>query len=136
MKKREDYVREFNKAFLRKSNENPSVGLLKFRKRLIEEEVKELFNDIDDAVFILEKGEEIPKSLLLNMLKELADVQYVVSGMSVDVEPLNNLEEAFIRVHKSNMSKLGEDGKPIYRDDGKIIKGPNYKEPDLNDLID
>lgn len=45
-------------------------------------------------------------------------------------------DEAFRRVHLSNMSKLGEDGKPIYREDGKVMKGPNYKEPDLEDLID
>lgn len=43
--------------------------------------------------------------------------------------------EAFRRVHASNMSKLGEDGKPIKREDGKILKGPNYKEPDLSDLV-
>jgi hypothetical protein len=42
---------------------------------------------------------------------------------------------AFYRVHESNMSKLGEDGKPIKREDGKILKGPNYKEPDLTDLL-
>jgi predicted HAD superfamily Cof-like phosphohydrolase len=41
----------------------------------------------------------------------------------------------FERVHASNMSKLGEDGKPIKREDGKIQKGPNYKEPDLEDLL-
>ena len=44
--------------------------------------------------------------------------------------------EAFDRVHKSNMSKLGEDGKPIHREDGKVLKGPNYKKPDLSDLMD
>ncbi|KND48779.1 MAG: putative secreted protein [Parcubacteria bacterium C7867-003] len=135
MKTRENYVKEFNEAFMRKSHQEPSSDLLKFRKRLINEEVNELFSDIDEAVSILEKGEEIPKSLLANMLKELADIQYVVSGMSVDVKPMKNLDEAFIRVHNSNMSKLGADGKPIYRDDGKIIKGPNYKEPDLDDLV-
>jgi hypothetical protein len=44
--------------------------------------------------------------------------------------------EAFYRVHESNMSKLGVDGKPIYREDGKVLKGPNYKEPDLSNLMD
>ena len=44
--------------------------------------------------------------------------------------------EAFDRVHQSNMSKLGADGKPIYREDGKVLKGPNYKKPDLSDLMD
>tara|TARA_R110002153_G_scaffold12478_5_gene46486 strand:+ start:2484 stop:2957 length:474 start_codon:yes stop_codon:yes gene_type:complete len=43
--------------------------------------------------------------------------------------------EAFNRVHDSNMSKLGLDGKPIYRQDGKVLKGPNYRKPDLEDLI-
>ena len=47
----------------------------------------------------------------------------------------NTIGEAFTRVHLSNMSKLGEDGKPIRREDGKILKGPNYKAPDLTDLI-
>lgn len=44
--------------------------------------------------------------------------------------------EAFHRVHDSNMSKLGDDGKPVYREDGKILKGPNYKAPDLTDLVE
>ena len=39
------------------------------------------------------------------------------------------------RVFESNMSKLGDDGKPIYREDGKVLKGPNYKKPTLDDLI-
>lgn len=47
----------------------------------------------------------------------------------------NKLKEAFSRVHTSNMSKLGEDGKPIHREDGKVLKGPNYKAPDLSDLV-
>ena len=45
------------------------------------------------------------------------------------------LDEALDRVHKSNMSKLDEDGKPIYREDGKVLKGPNYKPPNLEDLF-
>ena len=45
------------------------------------------------------------------------------------------IQEAFNLVHASNMSKLGDDGKPIRRDDGKILKGPNYKAPDLSALV-
>ena len=45
------------------------------------------------------------------------------------------LDEALDRVHVSNMSKLGKDGKPIYRDDGKVLKGPDYEPPTLMDLI-
>ena len=45
------------------------------------------------------------------------------------------MPEAFRRVHESNMSKLGDDGKPLRREDGKILKGPNYKPPVLDDLL-
>jgi predicted HAD superfamily Cof-like phosphohydrolase len=90
------------------------------------------------------------------LLKELADLQYVVVGAEVsgitelpddvaddimrvahlyDMIPQEILDAAFFRVHESNMSKLGEDGKPILREDGKVLKGPNYATPDLSDLI-
>ncbi len=66
-------------------------------------------------------------------LKELADLVYVSYQFAASQEW--DLDEACRRVHESNMSKLGEDGKPIYRADGKVLKGPNYKEPTLTDLI-
>ena len=68
-----------------------------------------------------------------NQLKELADLVYVCYQFAASQEW--DLDEAMRRVHKSNMSKLGEDGKPIYRGDGKVLKGPNYKPPTLTDLI-
>ena len=66
-------------------------------------------------------------------LKELADLVYVCFQFAASQEW--DLDEAMRRVHKSNMSKLGEDGKPIYRADGKVLKGPNYKKPNLLDLV-
>ena len=66
-------------------------------------------------------------------LKELADLVYVAYQFAASQEW--DLDEAMRRVHESNMSKLGDDGKPIYRDDGKVLKGPHYKPPTLNDLI-
>ena len=66
-------------------------------------------------------------------LKELADLVYVCFQFAASQEW--DLDEAMHRIHESNMSKLGEDGKPIYRVDGKVLKGPNYKPPVLNDLI-
>ena len=66
-------------------------------------------------------------------LKELADLVYVCFQYAENMEW--DLEEALDRVHKSNMSKLGLDGKPIRRVDGKVLKGPNYKPPILNDLV-
>ena len=68
-----------------------------------------------------------------NELKELADLVYVCFQYAENMEW--DLEEALHRVHKSNMSKLGLDGKPIRRVDGKVLKGPNYAPPDLTDLV-
>ena len=132
---REDSVREFHRVFGLTIGADPTVKLLQLRRSLIDEETKELFSDIDAAIAYLERGEIVPRELYTNMLKELADVQVVISGTAVALKPLKELEEAFQRVHDSNMSKLGEDGKPLYRDDGKVLKGPNYFEPDLSDLI-
>ena len=69
----------------------------------------------------------------VNQLKELADLVYVCYQYAESQDW--DLDEAMRRVHASNMSKLGEDGKPIYRGDGKVLKGPNYAPPELNNLI-
>ena len=68
-----------------------------------------------------------------NLLKELADLVYVVYGYAATYGL--NLDEAFRRVHESNMSKLDDNGEPVRRADGKVLKGPNYKEADLGDLV-
>lgn len=134
-KTHEEHIKDFHTAFGLDIGSEPTVRLLKLRRALIDEETKELFADIDSAILHLEKGESVPHELYVNMLKELSDVQVVVSGTAVAVKPLEKLDEAFIRVHESNMSKLGDDGKPIYREDGKVLKGPNYFKPDLTDLV-
>jgi len=66
-------------------------------------------------------------------LKELADLVYVCAQYAENMDW--DLEQALRRVHQSNMSKLGDDGKPIKREDGKVLKGPNYQPPDLSDLV-
>ena len=88
--------------------------------RLIAEEVEEL------TYAYQHEGYE-------NELKELADVVYVCFQYAENMEW--DLEEALDRVHKSNMSKLGLDGKPIRRQDGKVLKGPKYQPPHLFDLV-
>ena len=67
------------------------------------------------------------------IMKEACDLVYVILGMFVEFGW--NFDEAFKRVHESNMSKLDEEGKPIRREDGKILKGPNYQAPNLRDLV-
>ena len=69
-----------------------------------------------------------------NMLKELADLVYVVYGYAATYGW--DLDEALRRVHWSNLSKLGLDGKPIKNAQGKVIKGPNYQKPNLSDLLE
>ena len=66
-------------------------------------------------------------------LKELADLVYVCYQYAENMEW--DLDEAMQRVHRSNMSKLGLDHKPIRRADGKVLKGPNYEPPTLKDLV-
>jgi len=66
-------------------------------------------------------------------LNELADLVYVCFQYAASQEW--DLDEAMRRVHKANMSKLGEDGQPIYRGDGKVLKGPNFKKATFEDLV-
>ena len=68
-----------------------------------------------------------------NCFKELADLVYVCYQYAENMQW--NLDEAMHRVHESNMSKLDNEGNPIYREDGKVLKGPNYQPPNLADLV-
>ena len=128
---REMAVMEFNKAFDHPIDTRMTVDELMLRFEFIREEFEEFSREVHNAGWRLSHGK--PPDNLENLLKELTDLQYVVSGFAV-VFGLP-LQVAFNRVHQSNMSKLGDDGKPIKRDDGKVLKGPNYKEPNLKDLI-
>lgn len=115
-------VREFMEAFeqeVKKKPEWPDVDTVNLRVDLIEEEVQEL----KDAIYNV--GD-------MNLVADaLADILYVVYGAAhafgIDID------NCFREVHVSNMSKLGEDGKPIYREDGKVVKGPNYRPPNLKE---
>ena len=93
---------------------------------LITEEFKE-FLQADGMLF--RHGSNVQ----VECLKELADLVYVCYQYAANMGW--DLDEAMYRVHESNMSKLDEDGKPIYREDGKVLKGPNYKPPNLEDLV-
>lgn len=65
--------------------------------------------------------------------KELTDLLYVCHWTAAKIGI--DINEAFRRVHASNMSKLGPDGKPVKREDGKVLKGPGYHAPDLSDIV-
>jgi len=104
-------------------------GLLIMRMDLIEEEALEIADELP-GVFTNRTQEAIDKAAFT---KELADLLYVTYGMAVTFGL--PLDEVFERVHRSNMSKLDDNGKPIYREDGKVLKGPNYEKPNLDDLF-
>ena len=97
-----------------------------YQKSLIVEEFKEFL----EAEGLLFRDNPTIES---EALKDLADLVYVAYQYAENMGWF--LDEALDRVHLSNMSKLGEDGKPIYREDGKVLKGPNYAPPNLEDLI-
>ena len=123
-------MEEFHRAFGHPLNDNGHIefiDFIKLRSKLHGEECEELRQELWDC-FAEEK-------IRPNLLKEGADLLYVLLGTFVSLGLGNELIEAFSRVHASNMSKLDENGKPIYRDDGKVMKGPNYKPPTLDDLI-
>ena len=86
---------------------------------------------------ILEEYEELETAVeekhLVGIADALTDILYVTYGAGHAFGI--NLDECFEEVHESNMSKLGPDGKPIYRDDGKGMKGPDYREPDLRKVL-
>ena len=96
------------------------------QKDLIVEELKE-FLEAEGMLF--RSNPQFPA----NCLKELADLVYVCYQYAANMDW--DLDQALDRVHKSNMSKLDEYGNPIYREDGKVLKGPNYQPPDLSDLV-
>jgi|TARA_R110000803_G_scaffold107008_4_gene175164 predicted HAD superfamily Cof-like phosphohydrolase len=135
-KTREEKVVEFHEAMSLEVSSAPRVSLLQLRKSLMLEEMNEVVEAIEVLEMELERGKQGSKKDWAHLLKELADLQYVLSGTLVSINPIsNNFEVVFNRVHRSNMSKLNDDGLPIYREDGKVTKGPNYQEPYLEDLI-
>ena len=72
---------------------------------------------------------------LIEVTDALADQLYILLGTMIAHGMQNVIEDVFDEVHRSNMSKLGADGKPIYRDDGKVLKGPNFSPPNLEKFL-
>lgn len=72
---------------------------------------------------------------LVDVADALTDKLYILMGTMVEHGMGNIIEKVFDEVQRSNMSKLGEDGKPIRREDGKILKGPNYFKPDIEQYL-
>ena len=113
----------FMKTFGQEVKTNASLSsdkINKLRIDLIEEELEEL-------------KEAISKKDLKETIDALTDILYVTYGAGHAFGV--NLDKCFEEVQNSNMSKLGEDGKPIYNESGKVMKGPNYFKPNLNQFL-
>ena len=127
MKEQIKRVKEFNKAF---GIKEVSPGL---RYRMIKEELIEYFmatNTLNDNDGSLEIGIDP-----IEQADAIGDMLYLVFGAVIDAGLEDKIEAIFDEIHRSNMSKL-EDGKPIYRDDKKVMKGKDYFPPNIKAILD
>ena len=113
-------VKLFMKTFGQKVNDKPNFpdnNIVELRYSLIKEELEEFHQAIQDKN-------------LKEIADSLTDILYVTygAGHAFGID----LDKCFDEVQKSNMSKLGDDGKPIYNEHGKVMKGPKYFKPDLS----
>ena len=116
-------VKKFMKTFgqeVKEKAEFPNDKITSLRFELIQEELGELKDAID-------------KKDIKEVADALTDILYVTYGAGHAFGI--NLDKCFEEVQNSNMSKLGEDGKPIYNESGKVMKGPNYFKPDLSKFV-
>lgn len=125
MKKQIEAVEKFHNAFGQDNGESPrllSHGDYNLRHSLMKEENDEYL----DACAAKD---------LVEIADALGDQMYILCGTILRHGMQHIIEEVFDEIQASNMSKLGEDGKPIYREDGKILKGPFFFRPDLKKFI-
>lgn len=93
------------------------------RYNLMDEENKEYFQAVKD-------------NDLVEVADALGDMLYILCGTIIEHGMQHKIEEVFSEIQRSNMSKLGADGKPIYREDGKVLKGPNYFKPNIQKILE
>ena len=126
MKNKLSAVTAFHKAFGLGFNHKPTTVIdeatMRLRFSLMDEENKEYL----DAI----KNKD-----LIEVADSLGDMLYILCGTIITHGMQNVIDKVFEEIQRSNMSKLGSDGKPIYREDGKVLKGPNYIKPDIAKIL-
>ena len=126
MQKQLNAVKEFHTAFTIGHSETPrgDLGTSKnlLRYNLMKEEKEEYL-------------EAVQNNDIIEIADALGDMMYILCGTIIEHGLQHKIEEVFDEIQRSNMSKLGEDGKPIYREDGKVMKGPNYFKPDFSKIF-
>ena len=122
-----DAVKEFNEAFKIKYSKNQKADLdestIDLRYRLMQEE-----ND--------EYLEAARKKDLVEIADALGDKLYILCGTILAHGLQDKIVEVFDEIQRSNMSKLSADGTPVIREDGKILKGPNYFKPNIKSILE
>ena len=122
MKKQLDSVKQFHNTYKIGYSNDPIADLgpekNKLRFKLMSEENEE-YLDASNNNDIIEVADA------------LGDMLYILCGTIIEHGMHDIIEPVFDEIQKSNMSKLGEDGNPIFREDGKVMKGPNYFKPDF-----
>ncbi len=126
MKNKIEAVKAFHTAFKLGHSETPKADLGNDKNML-------RFN------LMKEENEEYLEAANNNDLVEVADalgdLLYILCGTIIEHGMQYKIEEVFDEIQRSNMSKLGEDGNPIYREDGKVLKGPNYFKPNIDSIL-
>ena len=126
MKNKIAAVFEFHKAFGLGMNESPTANL-GMKKNLLRYELMREENE--------EYLEAANSNDLVEVADALGDMLYILCGTIIEHGMQHKIEEVFIEIQRSNMSKLGANGKPIYRADGKVLKGPNYFKPNIEAIL-
>ena len=127
MKNKIAAVSQFHKAFGLGKKESPAANL-GIKKNLLRYELMREENE--------EYLEAANNDDLVEVADALGDMLYILCGTIIEHGMQHKIEEVFNEIQRSNMSKLGADGKPIYREDGKVLKGPNYFKPDIKQILD
>ncbi|WP_299060165.1 nucleoside triphosphate pyrophosphohydrolase family protein [uncultured Polaribacter sp.] len=127
MKNKIAAVTEFHTAFKLNMHQKPIVNIGEDRKNLRFELMKEENEEYLEAA---------QNNDLVEVADALGDMLYILCGTIIEHGMQDKIEEVFNEIQRSNMSKLGEDGKPIYREDGKVLKGPNYFKPNIASILE
>ncbi|MBP8792848.1 MAG: nucleoside triphosphate pyrophosphohydrolase family protein [Lutibacter sp.] len=126
MKNKINAVQAFHEAFGLGIEHTPIAKLdpdkIKLRFNLMAEENEEY----------LEAAEN---NDIVEVADALGDMLYILCGTILEHGMQHKIEDVFNEIQRSNMSKLGEDGNPIYREDGKVLKGPNYFKPNIAEIM-
>lgn len=127
MKDKIEAVKKFHKAFGLGYAQKPTANLeptkVELRYKLMQEENREYY-------------EAAKNHDLVEIADALGDMLYVLCGTIIEHGMQDKMDTVFEEIQRSNMSKLGADGTPVYREDGKVMRGPDYCKPNIKKIVE